>query len=225
MKRILIGLSLLVLPAAAFQNIGISDAGPSRRLVKMTKPVYPPEAKAAGLEGLVRLEVVVGKDGIVRRIRDASGRPELIAAAADAVKDWAYEPVLKDGEPVEFLATVNVNFQMPGDAASAPGAKEAESSAGVQSLVYDLQKMKLVRKVDPSYPAEAKAARVQGEVKLAVTIGADGTAKQVRNASGPPLLIQPAVDAVRQWIWAPTLVNGVPVAVITDIVLNFQLSN
>ena len=116
MLRALFAVGLIILPAAGFQNIGISDSGPSKRIVKMIKPVYPPGAKAAGIHGVVRLEVVVSKAGTVKEIRNASGRPELIPAAADAVKSWLYEPVLKDGQAVEFIVTVDVNFSLQKEA-------------------------------------------------------------------------------------------------------------
>src|SRR6478735_7029779 len=110
MVRALLSLSLIITPAVAFQNVGISDSGPSKRLVKMTKPVYPPAAKAAGIQGPVQLEAVVAKDGTVKKIRSASGRPELIPAAVDAVKEWIYEPVLKEGQPVDIVTQITVNF-------------------------------------------------------------------------------------------------------------------
>jgi TonB family protein len=218
MLRILLGLSLVVLPAVAFQNIGISDAGPSKRLVKMTKPVYPPAAKAAGIQGAVQLDVVVMKDGTVKEIRSASGRPELIPAAVDAVKEWIYEPVMKDGQPVEFIVTVTVNFSLPKDKIPASAAKAEVEIRG------SIQESKLVNKVRPAYPPDAKAAGLEGSVKARVVIGDDGMLKEIRNISGPLPFIQTAADAIRQWIWKPTTVDGVPVAVITEIEMNFRLA-
>ena len=220
MLRALFTLGLIILPAAGFQNIGISDSGPSKRIIKMTRPVYPPDAKAAGIEGLVRLDVRVGKDGIVKEIRNASGRPELIPAAADAVKNWIYEPVLKDGEAVEFLVSVDVNFrlQKDGERAVAHRGKAPIEIGG------SVQQSKLVNKVAPVYPPDAKAAGLQGSVKLMVVIAEDGTLGEIRSVTGPLPMIQSAVDAVRQWTWKPTTLDGAPVAVITEIMVNFKLA-
>ena len=184
----------------------------------MIKPVYPPDAKAAGIHGVVRLEVVVSKAGTVKEIRNASGRPELIPAAADAVKNWLYEPVLKDGQAVEFIVTVDVNFSLQKEA-----VREVTPKAPIE-IGGTTQESKLINKSRPVYPPDAKAAGLQGSVKLVVVIAEDGTLGEIRRATGPLLLIDPAVDAIRQWTWKPTTLDGVNVPVITEIMINFKLS-
>jgi protein TonB len=74
------------------------------------------------------------------------------------------------------------------------------------------------------YPPLAKAARVQGTVKFEATIGKDGTIQNLHLISGPPLLVQAAQQAVAQWQYKPTLLNGEPVEVLTTIDVNFTLS-
>jgi bla regulator protein blaR1 len=219
MLRALFAVGLMILPAAGFQNIGISDSGPSKRVIKMTKPVYPPDAKAGGIQGLVRLDVVVGKDGTVKEIRNAAGRPELIPAAADAVKNWIYEPVLKDGQAVEFIVTVDVNFSLQKEATPARAASRAPIE-----IRGSVQEGKLVNKVRPVYPPDAKAAGLQGSVKLVVVVAENGMLGEIRSVTGPLPLIQSAVDAVRQWTWKPTTLDGAPVPVMTEIMVNFRLA-
>jgi len=81
--------------------------------------------------------VTIAKDGTVKMIRTAGGRPELIPAAADAVRNWIYEPVLKDGQPVEFFATVNLTFSLQNDAAAAQEDKvPIEIRGSVQAVSY-----------------------------------------------------------------------------------------
>src|SRR5579864_2132253 len=75
----------------------------------------------------------------------------------------------------------------------------------------------LIHKVDPVYPPIAKTARVQGTVVLHAIIGKDGVVKEVELVSGPPLLTRAAMDAVRQWSYKPTLLNGKPVEVDTTV--------
>ena len=219
MLRALVVSGLIILPVAGFQNIGISDSGPSKRIIKMTKPAYPPDAKVAGIQGVVRLNVLVSKDGTVKEIRSASGRPELIPAAADAVKNWIYEPVLKDGQAVDFIVSVDMNFSLQKDSAPAI-VRDAKSPIEVRGSV---QEGKLINRVRPVYPPDAKGAGVQGSVKLVVVVGENGALSEIRSASGPLPLIQSAVDAVRQWTWKPTTLDGVQVAVITEIAANFKL--
>lgn len=83
---------------------------------------------------------------------------------------------------------------------------------------------KLIRKVVPSYPAMAKLARVSGTVHLLGIVGKDGRIQQLHVTSGPALLVEAAVDAVRQWIYSPTLLNGKPVEVSAPIDVIFTLS-
>jgi protein TonB len=82
----------------------------------------------------------------------------------------------------------------------------------------------LLRQVRPVYPPLAKAARVQGTVKFEAVIAKDGTIQNLHLVSGPPLLVQAALQAVQQWQYKPTLLNNEPVEVITTIDVNFTLS-
>jgi periplasmic protein TonB len=77
--------------------------------------------------------------------------------------------------------------------------------------------------VRPVYPPLALAARVQGIVIVEATIGADGRVVNARILRSVPLLDQAALDAVRQWEYVPTTLNGVPVPVIMSVTVTFQL--
>ena len=81
-----------------------------------------------------------------------------------------------------------------------------------------------VKNVDPVYPAIAQAARVQGIVIIEATLSPDGRMSNARILRSIPLLDQAALDAVRQWEYTPTLLNGVPVPVIMTITVMFTLS-
>jgi protein TonB len=75
--------------------------------------------------------------------------------------------------------------------------------------------------VKPVYPAMAQAARVGGEVTIEATIGPDGKVADAKVVRSIPLLDQAALDAVRQWEYTPTLLNGVPVPVVMTVKINF----
>jgi len=83
----------------------------------------------------------------------------------------------------------------------------------------------LINPVKPIYPPLAKMARQQGTVKFEAMISKEGTIEELKVVSGPPLLIQAATDAVKQWRYRPTVLNGEPVEVQTTIDVNFSLSN
>ena len=90
-------------------------------------------------------------------------------------------------------------------------------------VTSDLQMAKLLRKVIPEYPALARSARISGVVRLIGTIGEDGTIRNLQLVSGHPLLVRAAMEAVGQWIYKPTLLNGKPVEVIAPIEVTFSL--
>lgn len=83
----------------------------------------------------------------------------------------------------------------------------------------------IVFRVNPAYPPLAKAARIQGAVKLEGIIAKNGAVVQLKVISGHPLLVKASLDAVAQWRYTPTLLNGEPVEVIAPIDVNFILSN
>jgi protein TonB len=87
-----------------------------------------------------------------------------------------------------------------------------------------VQAAKLIFGPKPGYPALAKAARVQGVVRLLAIISREGVIENLQLVGGPPLLVQAALAAVRQWRYQATLLNGEPVEVTTEIDVNFTLS-
>jgi TonB family protein len=78
------------------------------------KPVYPPAMRAAGREGVVPIQAVIGKDGTVTAVRVLSAQvhPDFAIAAADAVRQWRFTPTLLNGAPVEVVMTVSVAFNL-----------------------------------------------------------------------------------------------------------------
>ena len=91
-------------------------------------------------------------------------------------------------------------------------------------VARDVQENKLLQQSVPVYPPLAKQARISGTVHLNAIIGTDGTVQNLSVVSGHPLLVPAALEAVKQWIYAPTLLNGKPVEVATEIDVNFTLS-
>jgi protein TonB len=86
-----------------------------------------------------------------------------------------------------------------------------------------IQQANLIHQVLPSYPPLARQARIQGIVVLEAVINKQGMIETLRVVSGHPLLNQAAIDAVKQWMYKPTLLNGEPVAVITTVTVSFSL--
>ena len=86
----------------------------------------------------------------------------------------------------------------------------------------NVAKANLIHKVDPIYPAEAKASRITGNVMLHVVLGTDGTIMELNLISGDPILSKAALEAVKQWRYKPTLLNGKAVEVESTILVEFR---
>jgi protein TonB len=86
-----------------------------------------------------------------------------------------------------------------------------------------VQEAMLIHRVTPVYPLTAIKTRVSGVVRLAAVIGADGRIRELQVLGGHPFLVQAAVNAVREWVYRPTMLNGSPVEVMTDITVTFNL--
>jgi len=99
-------------PAAVPQRIRVGGQVQQAMLVNQTRPIYPQLAKAARIQGVVRLSAVIGVDGAIVNLQVLSGPPMLIPAALDAVKQWRYRPTLLNGEPTEVATQIDVNFTL-----------------------------------------------------------------------------------------------------------------
>ncbi len=97
--------------------------------------------------------------------------------------------------------------------------------AGAQRIGPAVMAANLISSAKPVYPPLAKMARMQGTVKFQAVVGTDGKVESLQLVSGPPLLIQAAKDAVSQWVYRPTLLNGAPVEVVTTVDVNFSLAD
>jgi TonB family protein len=82
------------------------------KLGSQARPHYPPEAKAAHVQGTVRLNVLIGRNGAVKDIEVVSGDSTLSEAAIKAVWKWRYQPTLLNGQPVEVVTEIDVNFNL-----------------------------------------------------------------------------------------------------------------
>jgi len=112
--------------------------------------------------------------------------------------------------------------QMPAPPAPAASVATQQAAPAAPKSGGQIQQATLLYRKDPEYSKIAKQSGAKGQVKLVATIGKDGRVKGVKVVSGHPMLQNAAVDAVRQWIYKPTLLNGVPVETVTDVVINFM---
>jgi protein TonB len=109
-----------------------------------------------------------------------------------------------------------------GGAGSGPPPPPKPAQARIR-VGGNVQAAKMLRQIQPVYPQIAKTAHVQGTVILHAVIAKDGSVQELQYVSGPPLLMKSAMDAVRQWRYQPTLLNGEPVEVDTTVSVIFTL--
>jgi periplasmic protein TonB len=109
---------------------------------------------------------------------------------------------------------------IPAERVSRPAVTSAPQRVPVTSTI---EAAKLISRVQPVYPPLAIQAHVQGNVILHAIIGKEGEVSELQVLSGHPLLVNAAVDAVRQWRYSPTLLSGQPVEVETTITVSFVL--
>jgi len=107
-----------------------------------------------------------------------------------------------------------------------PQAVRAASSEIIRVRQGGLVKSaRIVYRVEPIYPHLAQISRISGTVQLEGVIATNGRICELKVLSGHPLLVKAALDAVRQWVYEPTTLNGDPVEVIAPITVTFRLSN
>lgn len=97
---------------------------PESKILHKVMPQYSPDAADAHIHGIVRINVMIGRDGRTERIKLISGHPLLAPAALQAVRQWTYEPATVDGAPVRVITEIDIPFDL--DANGHPVAPQSE---------------------------------------------------------------------------------------------------
>ena len=185
------------------------------KLIKKVDPVYPEEAKKAGVEGLVFLEATIDTEGNVSKVKMLKGEHEsLNRAAVDAIKQWKYSPATLKEKPMPVNFTVTVKFSL--DDKKAGTRKPAEST--------EHPGPRLVKKVSPTYPEEARKEGIEGTVILEATIDTEGNVVKVKVLEGGiDSLNKAAIEALKQWKYEPVIVEGKAEAATFTVTVKFAL--
>ena len=194
------------------------------RLIKKVDPIYPEQARQARVEGNVILGTRIDTQGRVSRVMVYSSKEfSLVQAAMDAVKQWVYEPLIVEGKPKDAVFTTQVRFKL-----KPQKTEKAEVVGGVVGGVLKIGDSvdvpRLIKKVSPIYPLEARKAFVQGVVVLEVTTDEEGNVAKVAVLnSESSLLNQASIDAVKQWKYEPMMSKGNPIRMSFNVTLTFRL--
>jgi TonB family protein len=144
-------------------------------------------------------------------------RTRQLAAAAKAAGDKAAADALAGKEQAD-AAAINATREKADAVAAAARAKERVAPVRAGGRIMEPKKIK---NVAPVYPAMARSAGVSGVVSIEATIGSNGKVSDAKVVRSIPMLDQAALDAVRQWEYIPTLLNGVPVPVVMTVTITF----
>jgi TonB family protein len=197
------------------------------KLIKKVDPVYPEEAAEKGLEDTVVIEGITDKEGNVVKVEALKGEHDiLIEAAKEAVRQWKYEPMKIDGKPVPTSFTVTCRFRNDPEKKKAVTVKSAQATADEAPPVHaggNIKGPKLIKKVDPVYPDEAKKNEIEGVVIIEATTNAEGDVVKTKILRSIPALDEAALEAVRQWKYEPMEIDGKPYGVVFTVTLRFNL--
>lgn len=190
------------------------------RLIKKVEPVYPEEARKERVDGVVILEATTDIKGNVARVKVLRSKdPLLNQASIDAIRQWKYEPMIIEGKPRGVIFTVTVRFKLKDRK-----TEEFEKGAVKAGEGEEIKPPKLLKKVDPIYPEEAKKAMVQGVVLLKVRVNEEGFVERILVLkSESSLLNEAAIDAVKQWKYEPVYLKGKPTLMVFNVTVWFRL--
>ncbi|MGH9524109.1 MAG: energy transducer TonB [Terriglobales bacterium] len=212
------------------------------RLLYRAIPKYPKAARKAKLQGTVRLESTLAKDGTIQNVKVLEGDPTLAAAAVEAVQRWRYEPYRLNDVPVEVSNAIVVNFTLDGHVevksdssnpapqagGTANDATTEVANSGLPYPVYehfrDINPPRALFAPAPTYTKHATKAKTQGNVILGIIVTPEG------NVINPQVcksldaeLDRNAVDTVSTWKFTPATKDGRPVAAHILVDVTFRL--
>lgn len=178
-------------------------------------PPPPPPPPAAAPVKIIRPKIIPTQSTVA---------PRVIPKNVEIVKDEA--PDLAGGVDGGFGVAGGTGNVLGGILGGPSGPAPPKPAAPARIKVGgQVQAAKMLRQTLPVYPAIAKTAHVAGTIILHAIIAKDGTVQALEYVSGPPLLMKAAMDAVREWRYTPTQLNGDPVEVDTTISVVFSLGS
>lgn len=183
-------------------------------LITKVAPVYPAEAKAEGVAGMVLIRAVIGKDGHILEAEAISGPELLRQPSIDAIRQWVYRPYILNGEPVAVNTQIQVVYTL--------GSKAPENAAAPEEKAEQTSKPRMIKDVNAVYPAEAREKKLHGVVTVKVKVDSTGKAT-VLGVEGPEIFWHSAKTAVEQYQFEPARQEGHPIEATIYLEVNYAL--
>lgn len=216
------------LTGAPTTRVLVSGGVMAGNILSKVSPIYLQDGCAAHAFGAMVMVLVINKDGRVKSAEVISGPPLLWQLYLDAARQYTFKPYRLNGQPVEVETTLvinpSINCGETQPTASPPEPLPSDALSKPLRISGGVIAENVLTKVFPKFPEVARAKHINGTVVTRVIIGKDGHIKSAEAVSGPDLLRPAYVDAVKQWIYKPYLLNGEPVEVETTITISIQLN-
>jgi protein TonB len=214
---------LALMPLISFEGLPQGQLAPPR----LTVPgVYsPPKPRSVQLVSTGPHAVSRGLVAPLTPPKDIYRGPDLHAAPPDPAPECTGVCVVGSVGSADPVLTSQIRLIAPEPqqpAVVTPIVRATPTPAPIR-MSSGVQEAKLIHRVTPVYPPPAIRLRISGAVHLGAIIGADGRIRALEVLSGNPFLVPAAVNAVREWVYMPTMLNGAPVEVMTDIMVTFSL--
>jgi TonB family protein len=205
------GLAIIVTSCASPPNADVNAAnGAVDQAASQGAGQYAPESLKSAQEARTALDAEL-KAQESNWLKSYDKTKEL-AVAAKAAGDKAAADAIAGKEKADAIAA---------KANAVAAMARAKAKIAPVRVGGQIKAPTKIKDVKPVYPAIAQSSRVSGTVMVAATIGPDGKVEDAKVVRSIPLLDQAALDAVRQWEYTPTLLNGEPVSVLTTVTINF----
>ena len=200
-----------------------TNALPRAQLLVRIEPPPPPPGRDRPKEPSPRRNRTGQSELLGKHVIAPANVPDRIANIEDLGP-----PPANFSDPAPTHSGLGGPGTVPGGLYTGAGLPQPPPPAPERTQPYrvggSVQSAKAISRPSPIYPPLARQARIQGVVRLEAIISKGGTIESLRVLSGHPLLVQAALDAVKQWLYRPTLLNREPVEVLTTIEVNFTLS-
>lgn len=237
-------------PEPGVMRITVGGHVQRAKLKREVKPEYPALARQARIQGTVRFSVLLATDGTVKHITLLGGHPLLVQPATEAVKQWVFNTTLLNGEPVEVITEVDLNFTMSGNedqaqarptgipstSTSPPddyrigggigvgggGDVRAEATGEVHRIGGGVSAPVPISRVEPVFPKGIDPEVTNAHVLLLIIVGKDGSVTKVEPMRGDAAFFENAIEAVKQWKFKPGMKQGEPVPVRANVEVLFR---
>jgi TonB family protein len=177
-------------------------------------PLYPAQAITSGNQGDVILKIDVDESGKVIFVAPVVGDPILVAASIEALRDFRFQPYLIGGMPVRVESQIGFHFSLKHNGTSSvelladipfrPEFKTGVVNADGVVVLFPVR----ISGQDPHLPPSLEGK--PGSVYLTITVAPDGKVQDVRVIAGDAAFIEPVVNAVKEYVYEPRLLNGKP---------------